>query len=945
MEPSEFASFSSSLQRAEDCFQAGDFLSAFGEYADLLQDRLRAAHDVGKTLETGDELLVVERLTHLATLFGRYDAADALLDGAATLSRAAGNAYAADYSTVQRAVLALACGRLRDAESRLGDMGGSIGDIRAIDMSEVGLRTWEGTCYWPGIDDAGRAVLFSRLYLAFGTLLAALGQYAQARTCLERGSAFSTEKDPELARIIRLHIDMMSASALMEAGMTGDAERLLADIEPRLDAARHPGMRAAWLECSGKLALLQGRFGVALDRFEDLVGLARRYGFERAQAVSMLNLAQLRIVVNQTAAAIDLIESARRVALALGDSTSAARARFLLDLARARSSSMARAVPIAPSVTEMWQGAAGHAPSAAVTTDPLDLPQPRSFLEFFEDRALGFQWSLAQGDLEQAARTLVAMNEVFAATDSNLIHARLDALAGLLAYYRDDLKSAASQLTKTTSRLRDAGLRHDLWQALRVLVWARSRLGGGNTETEALSREANDLLAEMAGSLADAERAIFLLNKWTADEEALASDIDAAVRLRDERRIAPWYLRPALAWRERRATIHLLWRIDRYKALIACRSLGAGQDKQRDDRAPSVIHSFFQWSRGKATVSFLVLPDRTLVILASGRRLTFGVTPVTRVRLRELVRQWHELMSDAFEGRVAKDATHQLKVIATDLSQLLQLPALLRQLPGHTTHLRFIPDDVLHGLPFAAVPVDGSYLVEHYALSTGFEALEARPFRSASRDALLVAISEGGAGHAPLPGAAIEVDRVRPALENQGWRVLQLNDREASPDALLARLPSVGLLHVASHGIFDQGRPDRSGLVLAGDQPSGERLTLGALTDVDLTRLQHATLSACWSADNFVLPGRWIISLPETLCRSGAHSVLGWLWPVPDRYAIAMMESFYQHLARDSRDRALQRVCLASLHETQKELLPPALAELPFWAGLQLYGTCGRLRA
>ncbi len=157
MEPSAFASFSFSLQRAEDFFRAGDFLSAFDAYADLLQNRLRDAHGAGRTLETGAELLVVERLAHLATLFGRHEAADALLDGAAALSRGAGNAYVADYCTLQRAVLALACGHLRDAESRLGDMAASIGDIGAIEMSEVGLRRWEITCHWPGIDDAGRA--------------------------------------------------------------------------------------------------------------------------------------------------------------------------------------------------------------------------------------------------------------------------------------------------------------------------------------------------------------------------------------------------------------------------------------------------------------------------------------------------------------------------------------------------------------------------------------------------------------------------------------------------------------------------------------------------------------------------------------------------------------------------------------------------------------------
>ena len=47
------------------------------------------------------------------------------------------------------------------------------------------------------------------------------------------------------------------------------------------------------------------------------------------------------------------------------------------------------------------------------------------------------------------------------------------------------------------------------------------------------------------------------------------------------------------------------------------------------------------WRR--ATASFLVLPDRTMIIRTAFLSMAFGVSPVTRIQLREWVRAWHEL--------------------------------------------------------------------------------------------------------------------------------------------------------------------------------------------------------------------------------------------------------------------------------------------------------------
>ena len=74
-------------------------------------------------------------------------------------------------------------------------------------------------------------------------------------------------------------------------------------------------------------------------------------------------------------------------------------------------------------------------------------------------------------------------------------------------------------------------LRPELWQVLRLQGWCAAQLNQV-AEEQAFVLRAEVLLQEIASSLDGAERAIFLLNKWTAEEEFFASEI---TRLIDEK--------------------------------------------------------------------------------------------------------------------------------------------------------------------------------------------------------------------------------------------------------------------------------------------------------------------------------------------------------------------------------------------------------------------------
>jgi CHAT domain-containing protein len=167
----------------------------------------------------------------------------------------------------------------------------------------------------------------------------------------------------------------------------------------------------------------------------------------------------------------------------------------------------------------------------------------------------------------------------------------------------------------------------------------------------------------------------------------------------------------------------------------------------------------------------------------------------------------------------------------------------------------------------------------------------------------------------------------------------------AAPDkaAVLAALPRAAVAHLACHGLFKSDQPAESGVVLRPTRVP-DVLSVKELSGLDLTGLRHVTLSACWSADHFILPGRWVISLPETFARAGASSVLGCLWVVDDRVGTAFMAQFYRRLDGLPRAEALRRTQLACLRGELQVADAPDTTTPVFWAGYQLYGRGGALR-
>src|ERR1044071_6746306 len=113
-------------QRAEDLWRAGDFASALVEYTAALRERLLGA---GVFTLAAADVVVAERVSDLALLFGQAEAADDLLAGVAARVEQSGNSFWADFIQTKRITLALSRGLTREASGILFGMRQRIGDV------------------------------------------------------------------------------------------------------------------------------------------------------------------------------------------------------------------------------------------------------------------------------------------------------------------------------------------------------------------------------------------------------------------------------------------------------------------------------------------------------------------------------------------------------------------------------------------------------------------------------------------------------------------------------------------------------------------------------------------------------------------------------------------------------------------------------------------------
>jgi CHAT domain-containing protein len=164
-------------------------------------------------------------------------------------------------------------------------------------------------------------------------------------------------------------------------------------------------------------------------------------------------------------------------------------------------------------------------------------------------------------------------------------------------------------------------------------------------------------------------------------------------------------------------------------------------------------------------------------------------------------------------------------------------------------------------------------------------------------------------GIARLPGTQKEIDLIEELAVSQQMKTQVLSESEAT-ESKVKSLQSPGILHLATHGEFDQlTRVEsylKSKLILAGAADSEPfsmddyaRYEDGFLTAYEVTQLvltdtRLVVLSACETGLGEIQNGEGVWGLQRAFQLAGAQSIMGSLWKISDEATVTFMETFYQ---------------------------------------------------
>jgi CHAT domain-containing protein len=155
-----------------------------------------------------------------------------------------------------------------------------------------------------------------------------------------------------------------------------------------------------------------------------------------------------------------------------------------------------------------------------------------------------------------------------------------------------------------------------------------------------------------------------------------------------------------------------------------------------------------------------------------------------------------------------------------------------------------------------------------------------------------------------------------------------LTGGEAKESWLLKNIGNYGIIHIASHGEFDDVNPLFSSLKLVRDVTADGNLEMNEVFSLDI-KADLITLSACQTGLGQITGGDEIIGMNRAFFYAGTHSIISSLWRISDISTSILIKHFYRNYNFLTKAEALRKAQLFV-----KKLYPHP----SYWSGLTLTG-------
>ena len=247
-----------------------------------------------------------------------------------------------------------------------------------------------------------------------------------------------------------------------------------------------------------------------------------------------------------------------------------------------------------------------------------------------------------------------------------------------------------------------------------------------------------------------------------------------------------------------------------------------------------------------------------------------------------------------------------------------------------------VPDRSLYKVPFAALSEKegAQHLSETHRIRvipslTTLKMIQDSPEDYHSNTGALIIGNRKVRGLPPLPGARKEAEMVGRLVG-----VPPLVEEKATKQAVLERISSVSLIHIAAHGNAERGEIALSPIPTPNNRNAVPPQEAYMLTMADVSRVKVraklVVLSCCHSGSGEIR-AEGVIGIARAFLGSGARSVLVALWAIPDLATEQLMSRFYKHLVEGES-------ASESLHQTMKWTRKNGFTKMSEYASSTLIG-------